>query len=55
MSDDWSEQQHADELAIQREIEETLDRARTRPLTDDELRLLAWASGVAEHYNQEAR
>src|SRR5688500_10591131 len=53
--DDWQAAQHADECEIQREIEEALERSKTRPLTEDERQLLAWAAGVQTHYTQENR
>ena len=55
MSDDWQAAQHHDECVIQQEIIEALEHAKTRPLNDDELQLLAWASGVRETFNQGAR
>lgn len=51
----WQAEQHRDECVIQQEIVEALEHAKERPLNDDELQLLAWASGVREQFNQEAR
>ena len=52
---DWQHAQYQDECVIQQEIVEALEHAKTRPLKDDELQLLAWAAGVRETFNQEAR
>jgi hypothetical protein len=54
MSDtnEWQEQQHVDLLAWEREAEEVWKASATRPLTEDERRLLAWAMGKSNLYQE---
>jgi hypothetical protein len=51
MSDEWQAAQHADECKLQEDIGKALDTAATRPLTQDEIALLSWASGVSRDFN----
>ena len=46
---DWQAAQHADELQLQHAIADALEASKQRPLTEDEIRLLEWASGVRIH------
>lgn len=48
-NDDWQAAQFADELNTMRQVVETLEASTHRALTEDEARLLAWASGVQIH------
>lgn len=49
VDDSWQAAQFADELAVMRQVADALEASTSRPLTDDEARLLAWASGVKIH------
>lgn len=51
----WEEQQHADELCIQKDMLEALEASLVRPLTQDEAMLLAWASGISNDFYKEVR
>jgi hypothetical protein len=44
--DTWQAAQFADELATMRQVVETIEASTQRPLTADERRLLAWATGT---------
>lgn len=50
---DWEQAQHEDELRLQHDLLEALDAALVRPLTQDEARLLAWASGVRPDFEHD--
>ena len=47
---DWQAQQQADECARMQAIEDTLCAAMCRPLTEQEIRLLASETGIGENY-----
>lgn len=49
------EQQHADELALQRDMLTALEASLVRPLTQDEAMLLAWSSGVSQDFYKDIR
>ena len=38
---------HAEQIQIQRDIENVIEAAQLRPITKDESRLVAWACGVS--------
>lgn len=44
---------HNEQLKLQQDIEEALDRARRHVATDDDISLLSWASGI--QHKQEKR
>lgn len=46
----WQEAQHQDELVRQQQIDEILRAAETRPLQQEEIRILAAEAGVGENY-----
>jgi hypothetical protein len=50
--DTWQAAQHADLLAWEHQAEEALKAAASRPLTDDERHLLAWAMGKPNLYQE---
>jgi hypothetical protein len=43
---------HAEQLALQKDVEATLLRAEKLGLTKDELKLLYWATGIQNKLNQ---
>jgi hypothetical protein len=53
--DEWQAAQHADECKLQEDIDKALDAALVRPLTFDEVMLLAWAGGRASDFYKHHR
>lgn len=55
MNDDQQAAQHADETRLQFEMVVVLTEATRRPLTQDEVMLLAWGAGVSNQLYREIR
>ncbi|MDQ2987412.1 MAG: hypothetical protein M3R13_11975 [Armatimonadota bacterium] len=49
----WQQEQHRDELDLQRQALEALQAARTRPLSENELMALAYSAGLANTFYKE--
>lgn len=51
---DWAEY-HNDQMQLQKATVEALAAAKTRPLTEDELMLVAWSAGLSNEVFKEIR